>query len=129
MKESEAMDLGCEYQRDIDLMRDFYMNAEVRVSGGPMGRAVGLPIGCAEIRCAHAPHFGLRMIQASEFAVEFYEANCIDCHMRSAIFSRGALDSLRNTRELARFLARPSVIALTTSSPRSAAIAPPDGDF
>jgi len=82
MKESEAIDLGRESQRGIDLMRDFCTNAEIRVAVSPMGRAVGLPIGRAEIRCAHAPFFGLQMMQATDLAVEFYEANCIDCPHR-----------------------------------------------
>lgn len=76
------MELGRESQRGIDLMRDFCTNAEIRVAVSPMGRAVGLPIGRAEIRCAHAPFFGLQMMQATDLAVEFYEANCTDCPHR-----------------------------------------------
>jgi hypothetical protein len=82
MRESEAIELGRENQRGIDLMRDFCTNAEIRVAVSPMGRAVGLPIGRAEIRCAHAPFFGLQMMQATDLAVEFYEANCINCSYR-----------------------------------------------
>lgn len=49
-------------------MRDFYTNAEVRVTVSPMGRAVYLPIGCAEIRSAYALLFALQMVLATNLA-------------------------------------------------------------
>ena len=68
----------------IELTRRHCSNARIELVGGnsPVGSMYGLPMGLLEVRCEHAPPPRAQGHQALELAMDFYDANCIDCPFR-----------------------------------------------
>jgi hypothetical protein len=68
----------------IELTRRHCRNARIELVGGnsPVGSMYGLPMGLLEVRCEHAPPPRAQGHQALELAMDFYDANCIDCPFR-----------------------------------------------
>ncbi len=102
----QALDIGRENKRAIQLMANHCRHARVEIPGGTsfLGGMVGLPIGMAQVRCQYAPAPRHMQMNVMDLAVQFYEENCVGCPFRApnGVLPTIAVEVENRRREAAR---------------------------
>lgn len=112
---ANAINTGHDNAWAVELLRRHCIHGRIELVNGNsfVGASLNIPMGLMEIRCTHAQPPRTQSPRALDLAVEFYDANCVECPHRKGTGELPNLSTEANLRATAEADRRMAAVRAT----------------